>query len=123
MLHALIPARRSDKTRFQVLVEINYRNGHPLRPLALRACSGQSFLKQLVPSRYASVATKALLQMLPGLFHITLRSNHTNIVAKGQTWLHDDYTWADGRTFQFFSTTRPVQRDDAGQVEVNCEIR
>ena len=72
MLQALVPARASEKTRFQVAVDVDGETGEYIMPLALRACSGQQNLQQLDPSRFAAIATPELLAKLPGLFHITL---------------------------------------------------
>ena len=105
MLRALVPANAHEKTRFQLAVEINHATGRFLRPLAVRACSGQQYLKQLDPSRYAAVATKELISKLPGLFHITLQSNVAAIVAHGLKPGHLSQTY--GRVDVHFSPFPP----------------
>ncbi len=80
----------------------------PIRPLAVRACSGQQFMMQLDPSRYAAVATKELISKLPGLFHITLQSNVSSIVAHGLKPGH--LTSNRGRVDVHFSPFPPHDR-------------
>ena len=83
MLHALIPKRRYDKTRFQITVEVDGGSDTILRPHAIRAASGHSDFDYLDPVRVASVANDALLQAVPGMFHMTTVDRVRSIIQQG----------------------------------------
>jgi hypothetical protein len=53
ILRSLIPSRSYEKTRYQVVVEVENESSRFIRPMAVRACSGQTLHKQLDPSRFA----------------------------------------------------------------------
>jgi hypothetical protein len=83
MLQSLIPSGENEKIRFQILVEVNSTTNLYIRPMAMRATSGQKNWELLDPTRFASICTTQTLELLPGLFHITPLCNLANIVANG----------------------------------------
>ncbi len=88
VMRSLIPAGIFERTRFQLVVEVDHDTNHYLCPLAIRACSGQKNIMQLDPLRFAAVASDELIALLPGLFHLTPLSNVNSIVAGGLQPVH-----------------------------------
>ena len=83
MLKALIPHGRYDTNRFQITVEVDGDTGEWIKPHAVRAASGHTDLDFLDPIRVASVAKEALLNTVPGMFHMTQKDRIPSIIQRG----------------------------------------